>query len=222
MAGRDEPLAQWPAQEPRASRHDQAHRPLLLPGIIPDNSRVTTDHTRVPFRASAISDGYDDIDRLPAVFVLENLRSLYNVGAFFRTADAVRLESLHLIGITATPDDSRIAKTALGAETAVPWTRWASAAPAIDTLRARGFEIAVLDTVAPAIDLFDWLPRFPTCVVFGHEIDGVSQDTLESADTRVRIPMLGLKHSLNVATAGGVVAYELLRRRRATGWRGSS
>ncbi len=184
---------------------------------------MTSDRARVPCRVSAISDSYDDIDRLPAVFVLENLRSLYNVGAFFRTADAVRLESLHLIGITATPDNPRIAKTALGAEATVPWTRWTRAAPAIDALRARGFEIAVLDTVTPAIDLFDWQPRFPTCVVFGHEVDGVSPETLESADTRVRIPMLGLKHSLNVATAGAVVAYEILRRRRrATGRRGPS
>ena len=183
---------------------------------------MTLGDERLPFKASALADPYDGIDRLPAVFVLEHVRSLYNVGAFFRTADAVRLEALYLVGITAEPYDRRIAKTALGAEATVPWRRWERTASALEALRAQGFEIAVLDTVAPAIDLFDWQPRFPTCVVFGHEVDGVSEETLARADIRVRIPMLGIKHSLNVATAGGVVAYELLRRRRQAGRRGPS
>lgn len=168
----------------------------------------------IPFRASDLSAAYDHVDRLPVVFLLENVRSLYNVGSFFRTADAVRLEAIWLSGITATPPDGRIAKTALGAEAVVPWKSWDATPPAIAALRARGFEIAALDTVAPAVDLFDWRPRFPVAVIFGHEVDGVAAGTLAQADVRVRIPMLGLKRSLNVATAAGVVAYELLRRCR--------
>jgi tRNA G18 (ribose-2'-O)-methylase SpoU len=148
------------------------------------------------------------------VFLLENLRSLYNVGAIFRTADAVRLQALWLVGITAAPSDPRIAKTALGAEATVTWEAWPNSAQALAVLRARGFEVAVLDTTAPAIDLFDWRPGFPVGVVFGHEVEGVRPETVARADLRVRIPMLGLKHSLNVATAAGVVAYELLRRYR--------
>jgi len=172
---------------------------------------------RLPFRASSLSGAYEGLDRLPVMFLLENLRSLYNVGACFRTADAVRLEEIGLAGITAAPTDRRIAKTALGAESTVCWKRWDDAATAVVALRARGYEIAVLDTMAPAIDLFDWRPRFPVCVVFGHEVEGVTADTVRRADVRVRIPMLGLKHSLNVATAAGVVAFELLRRFRSHG-----
>jgi tRNA G18 (ribose-2'-O)-methylase SpoU len=175
----------------------------------------THSSDRLPFKATALGHSYDAIDVLPVVFMLERVRSLYNVGAFFRTAEAVRLESLILVGITATPPDARIAKTALGAESIVRWAHWAEARDPLDQLRARGFEIAVLDTVAPALDLFDWRPRFPVCVVFGHEVDGVRRETIARADVRVRIPMLGVKHSLNVATAGGVVAYELLRKYRA-------
>jgi tRNA G18 (ribose-2'-O)-methylase SpoU len=169
---------------------------------------------RVPFRATTLVGPYASIERLPAIFLLENIRSLYNVGAFFRTADAVRLEALWLVGITAAPPDPRIAKTALGADTSVAWESWTVATEAIGVLRQRGFEIAVLETTAPAIDVFDWRPGFPVCVVFGHEVNGVQSETLASADVHVRIPMLGLKQSLNVATAAGVVAYQLLRRYR--------
>jgi tRNA G18 (ribose-2'-O)-methylase SpoU len=170
---------------------------------------------RVPFRATSLASPYDGITTLPAVFVLENVRSLYNVGAIFRTADAVRLQALCLVGITAAPPDRRISKTALGSEAVVRWERHGDASAAITALRARQFEIAVLDTVVPAVDLFDWQPTFPVCVVFGHEVDGVQSTTRALADTRIRIPMLGMKHSLNVATAAGVVGYELLRRYRA-------
>jgi tRNA G18 (ribose-2'-O)-methylase SpoU len=79
----------------------------------------------------------------------------------------------------------------------------------------RGAELAVIETSVRSVDLFDWVPRFPVCLVFGNEKDGVSPALLERCDTHVRIPMLGFKHSLNVATAGGVVLYELLRKYRA-------
>lgn len=170
---------------------------------------------RTPFVATSLGSPYDSITVLPAVFVLEHIRSLYNVGSILRTADAVKLQQLAVVGITANPDHRRIAKTALGAEQSVAWERCASTEAAVAELRARDFEIAVIDTLAPAVDLFDWVPRFPVCVIFGNEIDGVSPETVGLADTRVRIPMLGLKHSLNVATAAGVVAFDLLRRYRA-------
>ena len=81
-------------------------------------------------------------------------------------------------------------------------------------LRESGFELAAIETSLHSVDLFDWQPRFPVCVVFGHETDGVASELLDLCDTHVRLPMLGMKHSLNVATAGGVVAYELLRKYR--------
>jgi len=166
------------------------------------------------YRATALGEAYAQIDRLPVTVLLDNVRSLYNVGAFFRTADAVRAESIVLSGITPTPDDPRIAKTALGAERGVAWSKAEHSAAAIDTLRARGREIAAIETSLHAVDLFDWRPRFPVCAVFGHEIDGLPPALLERCDVHVRIPTLGAKGSINVATAGGVVLYELLRKYR--------
>jgi tRNA G18 (ribose-2'-O)-methylase SpoU len=166
------------------------------------------------YRATTLGGAYAGIDRLPVTVLLDGVRSLYNVGSFFRTADAVRAEAIVLAGITPTPDDPRVAKTALGAERTVRWSKSPSAAGAVDALRARGLEIAAIETSLLAVDLFDWQPRFPVCVVFGHEVEGIQPALLERCDIHVRIPTLGSKGSINVATAGGVVLYELLRKYR--------
>jgi 23S rRNA (guanosine2251-2'-O)-methyltransferase len=167
---------------------------------------------RLPFAASTLGATYEGL-RLPAAVLLDNIRSLYNVGSFFRTADGAGVERLYLSGITGRPPRKEIAKTALGAEERVAWEGIDDPLALIDRLRA-GHEIAAIETSPRAVDLFDWQPRFPVCVLFGSEIDGLSADLLERCDTHVRIPMLGLKHSLNVSTAGGVVLYELLRKFR--------
>ena len=169
---------------------------------------------RLPFQATTAGTPYEDL-RLPAAILLDNVRSMYNVGAFFRTADAVAAEKLYLCGITGRPPKRAIAKTALGADEVVPWEHTWEPVPLIEDLRARGYEIAAVETSTHALDLFDWAPRFPVCVVFGHEVEGIQAGISTLADTHVRIPMLGTKHSLNVATAGGVVLYELLRKYRA-------
>ncbi len=169
---------------------------------------------RVPFRATEASAQWTGIGPLPAAVLLENVRSLYNVGAFFRTADAVGLERLYLAGITGYPPQKMIAKTALGAEETVPWEYAPDSRRQVRELRARNYEIAAIETSVHAVDLFDWKPRFPVCILFGHETDGLTLELAAEADTHVRIPMLGRKHSLNVATAGGVVLYELLRKYR--------
>jgi 23S rRNA (guanosine2251-2'-O)-methyltransferase len=166
------------------------------------------------YQATILGAVYARIDRLPVTVLLDNVRSLYNVGAFFRTADAVRADRVLLAGITPTPLDPRIAKTALGAERSVAWETIGEAAGAIDELRSRGREIAAIETSLRAVDVFDWQPRFPVCVVFGHEVDGLAQGVLDRCDVHVRIPTLGLKRSINVSTAGGVVLYELLRKYR--------
>jgi 23S rRNA (guanosine2251-2'-O)-methyltransferase len=170
---------------------------------------------RVPFQATTASVPYDHIRPFPVAVLLDNVRSLYNVGAFFRTADAAGVEKLHLCGITGRPPQRAIAKTALGAENSVPWEHTWEALPLIGDIRCRGYEIAAVETTVHAVDLFDWTPRFPVCVIFGHEVEGIRPEISELCDTHVRIPMLGAKHSLNVATAGGVVIYELLRKYRA-------
>ncbi|MBZ5620140.1 MAG: TrmH family RNA methyltransferase [Acidobacteriia bacterium] len=170
---------------------------------------------RVPFQATTAGAPYDRIRRLPVAVLLDNVRSLYNVGAFFRTADAAGVEKLHLAGITGRPPQHAIAKTALGAEDSVLWEHTWEPVPLIHALRERGYEIAAVETTVHAVDLFDWTPRFPVCVIFGHEVEGIRPEVSALSDTHVRIPMLGAKHSLNVATAGGVVIYELLRKYRA-------
>lgn len=170
---------------------------------------------RLPFRATIAAASYDAIRPLPVSVLLENVRSLYNVGAFFRTADAAGIARLYLAGITGYPPQHMITKTALGAEETVPWVHTKDPESTIASLRASNHEIVAIETSVHAVDLFDWQPRFPVCVLFGHETDGLTPSVAALADTHVRIPMLGQKHSLNVATAGGVVLYELLRKYRA-------
>jgi 23S rRNA (guanosine2251-2'-O)-methyltransferase len=169
---------------------------------------------RIPYLATEASSGWTGVGPLPVSVLLENVRSLYNVGAFFRTGDAVSLGKLYLAGITGCPPQKMITKTALGAEETLAWERIPDARARILALRALSYEIAAIETSVHAVDLFDWQPRFPVCVLFGHETDGLTPELAALADTHVRIPMLGRKHSLNVATAGGVVLYELLRKYR--------
>lgn len=168
--------------------------------------------TRVPFQATTASEKYARVGRLPVLVMLHHVRSLYNVGAFFRTADGVGVQRLVLSGITGSPPHPGIAKTALGAERQVAWEPCADAPRYLDARRGEGYEIAAIETSRHAVDLFDWQPRFPVCVLFGHEVDGLDPALVDRCDVQIRLPMRGIKHSLNVATAGGVVLYELLRK----------
>ena len=160
-----------------------------------------------------LSAGYEGL-RLPAAVLLDNVRSMYNVGAFFRAADGVGLERVCLCGITAHPPKKAISKTALGAEEVVSWEHDWDAVKMAEKMQNSGFEIAAIETSSHSVDLFEWQPRFPVCVAFGNEVDGLQPGLLELASTHVRIPMLGQKTSLNVATAAGIVLYELLRKYR--------
>jgi tRNA G18 (ribose-2'-O)-methylase SpoU len=169
---------------------------------------------RLPFQATQAAAPYERIGMLPVSILLDNVRSLYNVGAFFRTADAAGVDMLYLCGITGYPPKRAIAKTALGAEERVRWEHTWNPGDIIRRIRAGGAEAAAIETSVHAMDLFDWQPRFPVCVIFGHEVDGIQPEISAQCDTHIRIPMLGAKHSLNVATAGGVVIYELLRKYR--------
>jgi len=169
---------------------------------------------RIPYRATAAAVSYEGL-RLPVSLLLDNVRSMYNVGAFFRTADGAGIERMYLSGITAHPPKRALNKTALGAEERVAWTAVDNPAEIVRQLHSDGHEIAAIETSVHAVDIFDWKPRFPVCVLFGHEVDGLAAPLLELCDTHVRIPMLGLKHSLNVASAGAIVMYELLRKYRS-------
>jgi 23S rRNA (guanosine2251-2'-O)-methyltransferase len=152
------------------------------------------------------------------VIVLDNIRSLYNTGSILRTADASGVERVVMCGITPRPDQGSrqrraIAKTALGAENSVQWEYKPDAHAALRSLTAEGYQTVAVEISPLAVNLFEWTPRWPVCLVFGHEVEGVSSDLAARVETTIRIPMLGQKRSLNVATAAGVVLYELLRRR---------
>jgi tRNA G18 (ribose-2'-O)-methylase SpoU len=169
----------------------------------------------VPYLVTQAAAPYEGLRPIPVSILLHDVRSLYNVGAFFRSADAAGCAKLYLSGITAYPPHPGLGKTALGAEETVPWEHHSDPVALLTELRRQGHEIAAVETSVHATDLYDWQPHFPVCVLFGHETDGLFEPLLALCDTHVRIPMLGRKHSLNVATAGGVVIYELLRKYRA-------
>lgn len=141
------------------------------------------------------------------VALLENIRSAYNVGSFFRSADGAGVQKLILAGITPTPPHNGIAKTALGAEGAVAWEHTWQALETLQALQKEGYAIVVVEKAAQAQDFqtFDY-PR-QTCLVFGHEVDGVSDQILALADAVIQIPMRGIKESLNVSAAFAIVAY---------------
>ena len=170
---------------------------------------------RLPYRATATARSNLGVESLPVSILLDQVRSLYNVGAFFRLADAAGLARLYLCGITGHPPKKALTKTALGAEQIVAWEHHWHTVPLLDRLREQGLELAAVETSAQAVDLFEWQPRFPICLIFGHEVEGVRPEVSARCDTHVRIPMLGVKHSLNVAVAGGVAVYELLRKYRS-------
>ena len=169
---------------------------------------------RLPFQATLGAEQYDACSELPVSALLHDIRSAYNVGAIFRTADAAALARLYLSGISPLPTQHGVAKTALGAEETVPWEKVLDPPSLVYSLRERGYEIAALETAPHAVDLFDWKPQFPVCLLLGNEVEGLPSEIQATADVCVRIPMLGMKHSLNVATAAGVVMYELLRKYR--------
>ncbi len=147
--------------------------------------------------------------KLPFSLILNNIRSLYNVGSIFRTADGVALEKIWLCGITGVPPDSQISKTALGAEHSVPWEFQSSARQVIEKLRKESYQIVLLEQTAQSIPYQEFRLKGPVCLVVGNEITGVSEDLLPYCDAAIEIEMAGIKNSLNVAVAFGIVAYHI-------------
>lgn len=154
-------------------------------------------------------------EKTPVIAVLENVRSAYNVGSVFRTADAFLLQAVYLTGYTAYPPHKEIRKTALGAEDSVDWRHFPNASEAIDALRGMGYRVYAVEQVHDSILLQDMVTASDEkiAVIFGNEVTGVEQDTIVKCDACIEIPQLGMKHSLNIATAAGVVLWELTRNR---------
>jgi 23S rRNA (guanosine2251-2'-O)-methyltransferase len=188
-----------------------SHRKLPEKAIPGPSNWDRLVHPNTPGARTLLATGYEGL-RLPAAVLLDNVRSMYNVGAFFRVADGVGLERVCLCGITAHPPKKAITKTALGAEETVAWEHDWDAIQMAQRILCSGYEIAAIETSIHSVDLFEWQPKFPVCVAFGNEVEGLRPELLELANTHVRIPMLGKKTSLNVATAAGIVLYELLRK----------
>jgi len=150
--------------------------------------------------------------RLPVYALLDNVRSVWNVGSMFRTADAAGLGGLFLTGMTATPPRKDMEKTALGATLSVPWDYWQDSVAAAREIQARGLPLVALEQTPDARDWDNFAFPFPHCFVVGHEVRGVRPEILEMADHVVEIPMFGAKQSLNVAVSFGVLAYQVRRR----------
>jgi 23S rRNA (guanosine2251-2'-O)-methyltransferase len=150
--------------------------------------------------------------RFPVIAILENIRSLYNVGSIFRTSDGAHLEAIYTVGYTPHPPRPEIDKTALGATKTVPSLHFDTVEDAIAAARQRGFRIAALEIARDSRSVFELdQSDFPLAFVIGNEITGVSEAALRASDFAVEIPMIGAKHSLNVAVSFGITVFECLR-----------
>ncbi len=152
-------------------------------------------------------------DKKPIVIVLDNVRSLYNVGSVFRTADAFLCAGICLCGITACPPNKEIHKTALGAEESVAWRFFADTTDALAQLHTEGYTIVVVEQTEGSLPLSKsaFAPDQRYALVFGHEVKGVSDAALAYGDWCVEIPQFGTKHSHNISVSVGIVLWELLR-----------
>ena len=157
-------------------------------------------------------DEVRESEKLPVIAVLENIRSAYNVGSVFRTADAFLLHSLYICGYTAYPPHKEIRKTALGAEDSVSWKYVKNIQEAIEEIRQAGYKVYAVEQAEESWKLGSFaVEEEKVAVIFGNEVTGVEQSTIALCDGVIEIPQLGMKHSLNVATAAGVVLWELIR-----------
>lgn len=157
--------------------------------------------------------------KAPIYLIADRIRSLYNVGSLFRTADAFGVTKIFLCGYTGTPPRREITKVALGAELSMPWEKIGQAWKVVEELQSQGVQVVALENISRTVlknrkglslkyhAINQWKPRFPLALVLGNEVKGVSPSVLRRADAIVRIPMLGKKESLNVSVAAGVALY---------------
>ncbi|MDO4159352.1 MAG: RNA methyltransferase [Prevotellaceae bacterium] len=156
---------------------------------------------------------FKESGKMPLTVVLDDVRSLYNVGSVFRSCDAFRIDSICLCGITAVPPHPEIHKTALGAEDSVDWRYFKTATEAVDTLRAEGCTICSIEQCEGSTKLNDFIPEEGKryAVVLGNEVKGVHQEVVDMSDMCLEIPQFGTKHSLNVSVTAGIVVWHFAR-----------
>ena len=158
-------------------------------------------------------------DKIPIIVVLENVRSAYNVGSVFRTADAFLIEAIYICGYTAHPPHKEIRKTALGADETVRWKQFKAVPEAIEDIRQLGYKVYAVEPAQDSYKLqaISYEADEKIAVIFGNEVTGVEQSTIGQCDGCIEIPQLGMKHSLNISVAAGIVLWELVRDRIKSG-----
>lgn len=154
---------------------------------------------------------FKQADKNRIVVVLDNIRSMHNVGSVFRTSDAFLIEAICLCGYTPQPPHRDIHKTALGATESVDWLYYESAKEAVEDLKTRNYKIYAVEQTEGSISLenFNWQPSEKLAVIMGNEVEGVDADLLPLCDGCIEIPQLGMKHSLNISVAAGIVLWKL-------------
>ena len=154
--------------------------------------------------------------KFPLSVVMDNVRSMHNVGAVFRTSDAFLLESIYLCGITAVPPHPELHKTALGAEDTVNWIYFKETFDAVKELKAKGYTVLAIEQCegSTILDKLEVNPHEKYAVVLGNEVKGVQQDVVDMCDGCIEIPQFGTKHSLNVSVAAGIVLWEFVKKLR--------
>lgn len=159
-------------------------------------------------------DQFKEADKNPICILLDNVRSLHNVGSAFRTADAFSIEKIYLTGITGVPPHREIQKTALGATESVSWEYIESPASAVQQLKDKGYQIVIVEQTDESVALQKFHPEKneKLCLVFGNEVNGVSDEVIALADLAVEIPQSGTKHSLNIAVCLGIIIWEVTKK----------
>ena len=152
---------------------------------------------------------YQEVEKLDVIIVLDNVRSLSNIGSFFRTADAFRIGEIFLCGITACPPHREIHKTALGAEDSVRWRYFDTTEDACKYLKENNYVINAVEQIENSVMLNDYVPVERSAYIFGNEVDGVDDEVLPYCDSAIEIPQEGTKHSLNVSVSAGIVMFHL-------------
>ena len=158
-------------------------------------------------------ENFKSFEKTPIVVVLDNVRSSLNVGSSFRTSDAFRIEKIYLCGITATPPNKEIRKSALGATESVEWEKVENAESIIKKLKLDGYHICAIEQTENSTMLNDFiLPEKPIVVVFGHEVNGIQQSVVDLCNQCIEIPQIGTKHSLNISVSVGIVIWDLYKK----------
>lgn len=152
-------------------------------------------------------------EKLPLIVVLDDVRSMHNVGSVFRTGDAFRIEAVYLCGITSTPPMAEIHKTALGAEDSVSWRYYSTALEALEALKAEGYTVLSIEQAHGSTKLQDFMPagQDKYAVVLGNEVKGVHQEVVDASDGCIEIPQFGTKHSMNVSVTAGIIIWHFAK-----------